>query len=292
MKEEQKMTDTVRTRVIDGAAEPGKAVAFYRRYRRLYVGDDMALALLDLDDGWRTDRIRALARFGEKRQKWEQGGGYVENLSLDEVFAWLASGSCLIAEVAAPEARADQEFVAVAQRMLRVPVDDWAIPLLTEPADEIADPVRYRRVVDAGWKSAAFADYWGVLPEWNGKGLAGQARYAAMRALMDRNSRLSQNDQVTSLVGMAFALQGVDVLDPDGDTVVRAIRLRDFGQDEVANRSSLRGNTLSKRTPAHIVGKHRPAAGIPIVLDGARYALHVDWYYYAHFLDEVAPAGR
>jgi hypothetical protein len=278
-----------RTRIIDNAADVDKVMAFHQRYRRLFIGADLVTALLDLADGWEKDRRQAVDVFQQKRQKWEQGGGYMENLAPQDMLDWLASGLCLIAEVAAPEAIEDQEFVAVAQRVLRMPSDGWVMPLLQEPADEIIDPVRYQNLLDSGWKAAALADYWGVLPEWNGKGLAAEARYAGMKALIDRNKLLAENERLSSVVGMAFAVQGMDVLGGDREkTVTRTIRLCEFAQGEIANQSSLRGNTMSKRTPAHILGKCRPTFGIPVLVAGVWYSLRVHWYCYIHLLDEVA----
>ncbi|HTA00824.1 MAG TPA: hypothetical protein VK802_10615 [Streptosporangiaceae bacterium] len=288
MDKKEEISMQARTRIIDNAVDVGMVAAFHRRYKRLFVGAEMVKALLDLAAGWETDQHRAVDIFQQKRQKWEQGGGYIENVSLEDVLGWLASGSYLIAEVAAPDASEDGKFIAVAQRMLRIPSDGWAMPLLQEPADEIVDRARYQSLLGGGWKAAALADFWGVLPEWNGKGLAAEARYTGMQALIERNKSRPEDERLSSVVGMAFAVQGLDVLDGEGKkTVTRAIRLDEFGLSEVANQSSLRGNAMSRRTPAYILGKHRPVSGIPVLVDGIWYSLRVDWYCYIHFLDEV-----
>src|SRR5437879_2953443 len=57
----------------------------------------MVKALLDLAAGWEIDQHQAVDIFQQKRQKWEQGGGYIENISLEDVLGWLnrsALSSC------------------------------------------------------------------------------------------------------------------------------------------------------------------------------------------------------
>lgn len=282
----------VRTRILDQGSDERDVIAFYRRYQQLYIGAEVARGLMDLAAGWPVDRVGAQRLFAERRRKWETGGGYIEQVTLDEVRLWLASGCWLIAEVAAPGTAEGEPFTAVAQRMLKIPADGWAVPLLQEPTDEISDRPRYQALLRGGWRAAAFADYWGVLPPWSGMGLAAQARYTGMRALIKRNESLPPDGQVSCLVGIAFAVQGMEVLGgPDGMTVQQVILLSQFGEPEVANQSSLRANTCSKRCPAHIVGKLRPVSGFPVVVDGVQHRLRVDWYYYIHFLEEVVPAS-
>jgi len=280
----------VRTRVLDRNSDERDVIAFYHRYQRLYIGAEVARALMELAAGWTQDADAARRLFAERRRKWESTGGYIEQVALDDVRRWMASGAFRIAEVAAPGAAAGGPFTAVAQRMLQLPVDGWAVPLLQEPADEIFDRPRYEAMLNSGWTTAAFADYWGALPEWSGMGLAAEARYTGMQALIQQNESLPPDSQLSCLVGIAFAVQGLEVLGgPEGTTVRQVIRLSDFGEPEVANKRSLLKNSRSKRSPGHIVGKLRPASGFPVMVDGVQHSLRVDWYYYIHFLHEVAP---
>jgi hypothetical protein len=118
----------------------------------------------------------------------------------------------------------------------------------------------------------------GVLPEWAGHGLAGAASYAGILELIRRNRSRPADAQLRYLVGHVFSVQGLDVLGGrDGATVERTIRLADFGQPEIVNERSIRTNTMSRRTPTHFIGKRTPAGGVPVVMDGARYALRAQW---------------
>jgi len=273
---------------IVGGHECQYATAFYSRYRRLYIGSEMVKAVLALADQPRAESYSATAIFEAKRQVWEDQGGYLETIVLTDVWRWLESGSYFIAEVAAPGGSRDDAFLAVAHGVFRVPTSGWIIPLLEGSADEVSDQPRYEAVVSEGWQSSAVVDYWGVLPEWSGKGLAAEARHAGMREVVRRNRTLVREAQVRSVIGLAFAVQGVEVLSgPNGHTVERAVRLADLGQAEVVNRRSLQANTGSHSCPARILGKWRTAPRVPVQIGNARYHLDVEWYCYVHRLDEV-----
>jgi hypothetical protein len=285
---------TLRTRLRSRIVEPGDtraAEAFHRRYRRLYIADKVVAAIVELADSWNHDARAAAAAFDVKRQDWELHGGYLETVPIDDFRRWLRSDSYVLVEVAASRSLEGVAFEAIAQRLLRIPATDWVVPLLDGPDDEISDPDRYEALLRDGPSAAALGDYVGVLREWAGCRAAAEARYVGMLELIRRNSTRPPAARLRNVVGLIFAVQGVDVLGgTDGRTIVRSIRLSDLGQREIANHASLRASGTSRRTAAHLIGKRKAGPGIPVAIGPARFALRVDWYYIVYILDEVRAA--
>ncbi len=284
---EQCLVNTrLRSRIV-GTDDRLAAEAFHRRYRRRYIGDEVVAGILELADA-SNDEQHAAAAFDAKREDWELHGGFLETLSVEDVERWLHSDSYVLVEVAAPGSDGSGCFEAVAQRLLRIPTTDWVVPLLDGPDDEVLDQPRYDAILSAGPLASALTDYLGVLPEWAGCGAAAEARYAGMLELIRRNAARPTDAKLRNLVGLIFAIQGVDVLGGrDGQAIERSIRLSDFGQREIANRASLRTNRASRRTAAHLIGRRSAGPGIPVAIGPARYALRVDWYYIVQQLDDV-----
>jgi hypothetical protein len=278
-----------RTRIVDVAGDGSSAKQFYERYRQLYIGDEIVTALIELSDRWVDEDHSAIAAFNMKRESWELHGGFIETVSADDMLSWLESGSYILVEVAAPGSDESRAFDAVAQRLLRIPTTEWVVPLLDGPDDEVSNQPLYDAIVSAGPSASALTDYLGVLPAWAGYGVAAQGRHAGMAELIRRNKARRQDAQVRYLIGLIFAVQGVDLLGGrDGETVERSIRLSDFGEREISNLASLRTNRGSRRSPAHLIGKRKSRPGVRVTIGTVSYALRVDWYYIVQRLDEVS----
>jgi len=266
-----------RTRVVTGPDDEC-ARSFVERHRRLYIGADLVRYIVAFSDAAPMDRPAAKSVFDARRSRWEREGGFVEMVSGAQVSTWLSSGDTLLVEVAAPGSGVEDPFVAVAQRLFRIPRADWVIKLLDGPNDEIWDEPAYASILAAGPACAVGSDYLGVLPEWAGLGLAAEARRRGRLALAALNEERPREAQLACVVGEIFAVQGVDVLGARGE-VQRSVLLQDLDEDEITNRISVRANRASRQWPAEIIGKRGCDSGIPVVLDGQRYRLRVDWYY-------------
>jgi hypothetical protein len=277
-----------RIRILDQDEGARNSTEFLRRYRRLYISDQVAEAILNLARDWQVDKCSAAAEFARKRQRWESQGGFLDMLSVEEISGWIRSSSYIVAE-AAPLATTESDlFIPVAQRVYRLPEDDWIIPLLLEPEDTILDPDLHREVLSAGPRSTGIADYGGVVPEWAASKLAGAARYAGALEVIRRNIDRSRNSQVRFMASFIFAIQGLEVFGAEEREQFGAvIRLASFNQDEIVNHVSLATNMGSKRVPMRLVGIWRTAPPVPVLVHGKSYALKVHWHYMVLRLEDV-----
>ena len=272
---------TSSTRIVRHDENDRAASGLYHRYRRLFIGDSVATGILEFERDRRTESGRAEARFRARREQWEKRGGYVETVTLRDFSSWIASPSCIVAEATDPEIAAAGDFLPLAQAVLRLPDDDWVVPNLAEPLDEIHD----RELADAirrdGPRASALIDYLGVVPEWADNKLAGSARHAGLREVVRLNGMRPARHQVRWALGVAFAIQALSV--PGRP----AIRLSDLGHSEIVNRASMRAIGSSTRCPARIVGKWRSAPPVSVGVDGRSHLLDVHWYCYARDVRDV-----
>lgn len=266
----------ISTRIL-GYDDHECAADLYRRYRELYIGEEVVRAMLEL-----TGDPTSASRFEDRCLAWEEGGGYIESLTESEISTWISSGSFVVAEAACPDSGSGR-FVPVAQCVYHLPEDNWVIPVLTEPADEIYDPILYESILDDGPGASALIDYLGVLPAWSDNRLAGVARYAGMRQIVRMNPRRAPSHRIKYAVGLSFAIRGLKLPaahgDHPGDTALTLEPGR--GQRVILNSASRRAISTSAQCPATLVGKWNSAPLVPVPVAGSTYFLDVDWYCYA-----------
>lgn len=280
-----------RIRILNQDEGVRNSTEFLRRYQRLYISDQVTGAILDLARGWQVDKCSATAAFARKRQRWESQGGFLDMLSVEDISGWIQSSSCIIAEVAPPATAESDLFMPVAQRVYRLPEDDWIVPLLLEPEDTILDHELYRKVLSAGPRATGIADYGGVVPEWAASKLTGAARHAGALEVIRRNTDRPPNSQVRFIASFIFAIQGLEVFDAEErERFGAVIRLASFNQDEIVNHASLATNMGSKRTPMRLMGMWRTAPPVPVLAHGKSYALKVHWHYMIMRLEDVQPS--
>ena len=263
------------TRIVPQDAGDAQARAWYGRYRRLFIGDAIVSATMDLC-AHRDDPCKHAA-FARLREGWSRHGGYIETVSLDHVRSWPGSGEHIIAE-AAPF-RPDGRFEVAADCVYHLPSDDWVMRELSKEPIEIYDRTLYDTIIEDGPQATALIDFLGVLPEWPQRELAGDARWAGMRELRRRNVALPPELRIRHVVGMTFAVQGVEPLDPaERASFGPLVHLADLGQEEIVNRASMRAISLSRRCPARPLGCWTHMPPVPVSVDGRPYRLHVHWY--------------
>lgn len=269
--------------------DPGGACAraLHARYRRHYIGADMVRAILALRRASRDDPGEA-ELFGLRRRHFEQAGGFLETISADQVAAWVSSDAYIVAEAADPDQAGRGRFVAVAECVVRLGRDGWVVPQLVPGTDDVTDPELHAAIVADGPGASALIDFLGVLPEWADRKLAGAARYAGMRELIRLNDRLPPERRVYHVVGMGFAVHGVEIHDhAERQELGSVVRLAELGQAEIVNRASIRAITTSKRCPARTVGVWRSAPPVRVSVDGRRYGLQVDWLCHVRSVPDI-----
>jgi hypothetical protein len=277
------------TRIVRRDAGEAQVAAWYGRYQRLFIGDAIVRAVMELA-GHRHSPLAHLplvhVAFDRLREAWSRQGGYIETVSFDEVRSWLTSGRNIVAE-AAPF-RADGAFQAVGDCVYRLPTAGWVIHWLPQPPAEIHDRALYDTILEDGPQATALIDFLGVLPEWAHRQLAGDARLAGMREVRRRNLALPPERRIRHVAGMTFAVHGVEPLDPiERERYGPIIRLADLGQDPIVNRASMRAISLSRRCPARPLGSWTQTPPVPIAVDGRAYRLHVHWTVRVRSVEQV-----
>jgi hypothetical protein len=273
----------LRTRLLDQGGDLIHASGLLRRHRQLYIGQEMVAAILALAESSRED---ASAIFADKRERWERQGGFIESLSLEDIHGWIESDRHIVAEASSPQSN---RFHPVAQAVFTLPAAGWVVPQLTDARDEVLDPAIHRRILQDGPRATALVDFLGVLPEWSHSRLAGSARHAGILELIRRNRSLPPKAQIRQVLGMAFAVQKLEIVNPEPkQRFGRFIELSEIGQDEIVNRASLDAIGKSVRSPAHLLGMWRSAPPVTVVLDACTFRLHVHWYCFVRLLEEVS----
>lgn len=279
------------TRVVGAGASPRDAEKIFRRYQRMFIGAQVVQAILELNETHARDPADSvLGRFRRRRREWESQGGFLETVTAEDIATWISSDSYIVTEASDPDALRHGTFVPVAQCMYRLPAheDDWVIPLLAEPPDEIYYPALYRTILRDGPRASALVDYLGVLPGWVHRGCAGAARYAGMLEVIRRNAACADAHRIRHVVGLTFVIRGVVVPGTTGTEPDAVLRLdRDFGQDEVVNRASERAITTSRRCPSQVLGQWRGAPAVPVTVGGRTYLLRVHWYCHVRAVSDV-----
>lgn len=259
------------------------------RHQRLYIGGEMVAAILELARRTKEDPGAAAAAFASRRELWEREGGFIDALSPADVSDWIKSDFHVVAEVSAP---GSPGFLPVAQAVLTLPKGDWVVPLLTDPRDQVHDAAIHSRILAGGPRATALVDFLGVLPEWSHSRLAGSARHAALLEVIRINGTMLRENQVRQLVGLAFAVQKLEILDPAGrQEFGGVIDLAKLGQDEIVNRASLAAIGKSSRSPAHLLGLWRSAPPVKVCLEERRYLLHVHWHCFVRLIEEIEGAN-
>ena len=216
---------------------------------RIHVhhGGDRA-GILELRRHYHSDPGAATAAFSRKRRAWETRGGFLEMVTEKDISSWIDSDSYIVAEASQPDVAEGGDFVPVAHCVIVLPQRDWVVPRLTDQGDEIFDPVLNDALLSAGPQATALVDFLGVLPEWSGRKVAGAARYAGMREVIKQNAALPAESQVRYVVGLTFAVQALEALDPDESAMLGGlIRLVDLGQEEIVNQASTT-STIGEQT--------------------------------------------
>lgn len=254
----------------------------------MFIGARVVQAILQLNESHRLDPEPAIDEFRQKRQDWEAQGGYLESVTVEDIATWVLSDSHIVVEASDPDALKNGSFVPVTQCVYQLPRNEWIIPQLAEPPDEIYNPELYDTIVRSGPQANALIDYLGVLPEWTNRGCAGAARYAGMLEVMRRNAALADADRIRHVVGLTFAIQGVVIPDLSETESDAALRLdRDFGQGEIVNCASMQAITTSRRCPSKVLGRWKDASMVPVTIDDRLYLLQVYWYCHVRGVSDV-----
>jgi hypothetical protein len=110
--------------------------------------------------------------------------------------------------------------------------------------------------------------------------------------LVRRNRSLPPEQQIRQVMGLAFAVQGLEILDSaQARRWGRFIELSSLGQDEIVNRVSMAAIGKSVRSPAHLLGLCRSAPPVKVCLDDNNYLLHVHWHCFVRLIEEVVAAN-
>lgn len=280
-------------RVANGDGDSGESGDLFAIYHRLFIGDQIVEAILDLARDRPTNPARATAAFDQKRRRWETDGGFVETLSPQAVSAWLESPSHIVAEALFTGAGAgphnDGIGRPVGSILYELPRGEWIVPTLLGEGDTIFDQVLHDEVMAAGPDSCVATDYLGILPQHAGKGLAGAVRQAGAMRCVDLNAGRPRKEQARFVVGWTFAIQGLWVLDPEEQVEFgSAIQLSELGQAELVNLLSLRTYLAGRKVPTRLLGKYCSAPPVPIQLSGRRYAFDMHWYCMVQRLEDYA----
>ncbi|MTD55587.1 hypothetical protein [Amycolatopsis pithecellobii] len=276
------------TRIVREDDDMLASTRFYDRYQQMFIGASVVQGILDLDRRYSVDPESAIREFRRKRRTWESCGGYLERITTEDIHHWISSDSYIVTEAADPDTTTAGAFSPVAQCIYKLPADEWVIPQLADPPDEIFDHELYKTIQNDGPRASALIDYLGVLPKWSDRKLAGSARFAGMLELIRQNANRASDSRIRHVIGLTFAIEGVIVPDSAGAKPRKSIRLMErFGQEEIVNQASTRAITTSTRCPPQALGRWKSAPAVLVPVNGVPYSLQVYWYCYVRTVSDV-----
>ena len=291
-------TAKIRSKILRWPEDADRVEPIFERCRALHGAEEIGEAIWKFSEEFGVSRDAARREFGAACNRFSWEGRFIEPLTTATVEDWIRNPQSVFAEAGGRrrhgDGRYDAEDQIVAQCQFRTPhpdlADGWKPPRLVPGHDEIWDEVLHRKIEEDGPHATGVIDFLGVLPSHAHLKFAA-ARYEGFMEVIRRNRSLPPNKRVKQMAGVAFAIQGLEV--PDNAHGMRQILLSQFREGEIANKISLLVNAGGRqgRCPARLIGKTKTSQKIPVKIRGVDCNLLAQWYYCAHFLDEVVLPG-